>query len=551
VHVDTDAEVFRLRALLRDLVALSAIPGGWIGKDPRDIAAGLADALVGLLQLDFGFVRLCDPGRSDAVDVTRGDGWQEFPEWLEGHLATGAPFPGREIVPGVGGGPEPCVGIAIPIGVNGEGGIVAAACERGDFPNESDQLLLSLAANQAATAFQSARLIVDRTAELRRSEAYLAQLADEQAALRRVATLVAEGTSPTAVFEAVTEEMERQLGADEVTLARYESSDEVTVVADCGSGPRRLPPGTRVSHRGENVTSRVRRLERPARIEHRPGARGPIAELVDARGGRASVGTPIVVDGRLWGIAVGTWKGESPPADTEERMARFGRLLETAIANAETRSELIASRARLVAASDEARRRFERDLHDGVQQRLVGLALKLHGAETMVAEDQPLASELADLGEGLNGVLEDLRELSRGIHPAILAQGGLDPAIRALARRSGVPVVLDLAVDGRLAEPVEVAAYYVVSEALTNAAKHANSSRAEVTITSSEGVLEVSIQDDGVGGAHPVHGSGLAGLRDRVEAVGGTITIKSPVRDGTSLHVSFPTRADSVHPEGR
>ena len=163
-------------------------------------------------------------------------------------------------------------------------------------------------------------------------------------------------------------------------------------------------------------------------------------------------------------------------------MARFGRLLETAIANAETRSELIASRARLVAASDEARRRFERDLHDGVQQRLVGLALKLHGAETIVGQKEPLAGGLAELGEGLNGVLEDLRELSRGIHPAILAQGGLDPAIRALARRSGVQVVLDLAVDGRLAEPVEVAAYYVVSEAVTNAAKHANSSRAEATL---------------------------------------------------------------------
>jgi signal transduction histidine kinase len=711
VPVDTDAEVFRLRALLRDLVALSAIPGGWIGRDPRDVAARMADTLVGLLQLDFGFVRLCDPGRSDAVEVTRGDAWRGFPEWLEGHLGAGAPFPAKEIVPDVGGGPEPCGGIAIPIGVNGEGGIVAAACERGDFPNESDQLLLSLAANHAATSFQSARLIFDRTAELLRSEAYLAQLVDEQAALRRVATLVAEDPSsadvfakvaeevanaiggvdcalakaegdrtittlaasgrgplaalPTnerfevegtsivarvlrdgrplriddyatatgaiadrgrqygirsaagcpivvhgkiwgvvavarydderlppetearvarftelvataianadaraeierlaeeqaalrrvatlvaegdarrvAVFEAVAAEMERQLGADGVTLSRYERNDEVTVVADCGLDPRKVPSGARVSHQGENVISRVRRTERPARTEHSPGAQRAVAELGHARGVCTSVGTPIVVDGRLWGIAVGTWKGESPPADTEERMARFGHLLETAIANAETRSELIASRARLVAASDEARRRFERDLHDGVQQRLVGLALKLRNAEAIVSAGEPIATELADLGEGLNGVLEDLRELSRGIHPAILAQGGLDSAIRGLARRSGIPVLLDLDVDVRVAEPVEVAAYYVVAEALANAAKHAKASRAEVTIKSREGVLEMSIQDDGVGGAHRVHGSGLAGLGDRVEAIGGTITIKSPVGGGTSLHVSFPT----------
>jgi signal transduction histidine kinase len=204
-----------------------------------------------------------------------------------------------------------------------------------------------------------------------------------------------------------------------------------------------------------------------------------------------------------------------------------------------------------VAASDEARQRFERDLHDGVQQRLVGLALKLASARSILAEDQPLASDLAELDEGLGGVLEDLRELSHGIHPAILTQGGLDPAIRALARRSGVPVVLDLAVDGRMAEPVEVAVYYVVSEALTNAAKHARSSRAEVMIKFNEGALEVRVRDDGVGGAQLVQGSGLAGLRDRVEALGGTIAIKSPVGEGTSVSVCFDPGPASLHTEAR
>jgi signal transduction histidine kinase len=221
-------------------------------------------------------------------------------------------------------------------------------------------------------------------------------------------------------------------------------------------------------------------------------------------------------------------------------MSQFAQLLETAIANAEARAELMASRARLVAASDEARRRVERDLHDGLQQRLVLLALELRGAEAMAPPDSDeLAEQLTHVGKGLADALDDLRELSRGIHPAILSEGGLVPALKVLARRSAVPVQLDLAIAERFAEHVEIGAYYVVSEALTNVAKHARASKAEVHARALDGVLELKIDDDGVGGADPSRGSGLTGLADRVEALGGTIWIASPPGEGTSLRVEL------------
>ena len=276
-------------------------------------------------------------------------------------------------------------------------------------------------------------------------------------------------------------------------------------------------------------------------MENYEGAGGALAELARATGLGSSVSAPIMVEGRLWGLITASWKGEeSPPADTEERMTQFAELLDTAIANADSRAELVASRARLVTASDAARRRFERDLHDGVQQRLVSLSLELRGAEAMApSENDGLAEQLAQVAKGLAEALDDLRELSRGIHPAILSQGGLGPALKGLARRSAVPVQLDLAIDQRLTEQVEVGAYYVVSEALTNATKHARASNVDVHARARDGVLELTIDDDGVGGADPARGSGLTGLVDRVEALGGTMLIASPPGKGTSLRVEL------------
>jgi signal transduction histidine kinase len=332
------------------------------------------------------------------------------------------------------------------------------------------------------------------------------------------------------------------LGADHVVVCRYEPGAELTVLAHRGSSAREVPPGARLSHEGDSVEAVVRRTGRSARLESYEGARGVIAELARAAGVRVAVGAPIVVDGRLWGEVSAGWGWEkSPPADTEARMAQFAQLLDTAIANAESRAALMASRARVVAASDEARRRFERDLHDGVQQRLVSLALEVHSAKAMAPkEDQELVAQLTHMGNGLAGAIEDVRELSRGLHPAILSRGGLVPALRTLARRSAVPVKLDLAVDRRLGDHVEAGAYYVVSEALTNAAKHAQASRVQINARARDGVLELTIDDDGVGGAAPAGGSGLTGLVDRVEALGGTIAIASPPGKGTTVRVELP-----------
>jgi signal transduction histidine kinase len=212
----------------------------------------------------------------------------------------------------------------------------------------------------------------------------------------------------------------------------------------------------------------------------------------------------------------------------------------------ETRDELAASRARIVAAADQARRRIERDLHDGIQQRLVSLLLDVRaGAATVPPELPEVHRQMDGLAGGLTGALDELRELSRGIHPSILSDGGLAPALKALRRRSTVPVELTIDVPQRLPDTVEVGAYYVVSEALANAAKHARASVVHVDVQTRDDRLSLSIRDDGVGGADPSRGSGLIGLTDRVQTLGGTITITSPVGQGTTLSIEIRHRTSS------
>jgi PAS domain S-box-containing protein len=368
----------------------------------------------------------------------------------------------------------------------------------------------------------------------------VSRLADEQAALRRVATLVAREAPPDEVFAAVAGEVGRLLPVEGTAMLRYEVAGTATVLATWGERAP-LKVGTRIAAEGESVTAVVHRTSRPARIDDYATATGATGEDHGELGTRSVVGCPIVVDGRLWGVMVVTQAVVEPlPTDTESRIAKFTELIATAISNVQARSELAASRARIVMATDEARRRFERDLHDGTQQRLVSLALELQSAAALMPEGlEDLRARLSHVSEGLTGVLDDLRELSRGIHPAILSEGGLEPAVRALARRSAVPVKLDVRIDGRLDEGIEVAAYYVISEALANAAKHAHASVAEVNVDARNGVLDVTIRDDGVGGADPERGSGLVGLKDRVEALGGTIAVVSPPGGGTSVHVEL------------
>ena len=905
MHVQTDPEVHRLRAVLRDLVALSAVPAAWIESDPPMIAAGLADMLMDLLQLESAFVRLSDPGGVGAVEVTRGNTGTGFPGWLHAHLAATAAFPRKQIVPDIGEGRR---GFAVSVGVNGERGVVAAASERSDFPTSEDELLLSLAANHAAAAFRSASLIheltsaenqlrkarndlevkvAERTTQLARladeqaalgrvatlvaqgvrpaelfsavsdevarlfgtaaaavvkfdddgralvfvgvsrtergtipvgtrwditddrlasarvcrtgrsarmnardwssldgppaaagrllgltstvaapisvegrpwgamsvsssdsllehdteerlekftelvataianaesrgeltllaeeqtalrriatlvaravppeevfaavtdevgrllgtdlagmgcygsddtvtvvatwaaegehggghplvpgpwaleggdvasmvwssarpvriddyrglpgpiaafvrdelkiqsslaspivvngqlwgllflhsrqaqplprdtesrltgftelvgtaiantyARAELARLAEQQAALRRVATLVAREAAPAEVFSAVTEEVGRLVGADIATLVRLEPGDTVMVVAAWSQGEDadQIPVGMRVPLEEGSVGTTVLRTGRPARRNNLEQASDSVSARARRLGVTSTIGTPIVVEGRLWGgMSVSSKQPTQLPADTESRIADFADLVATAIANAEARSELTASRARIVAAADETRRQIERDLHDGIQQRLVSLGLDLRTAQAIVPSQlDELEDALAQVSEGLTEVSEELRAISQGIHPAILTQGGLEPALKALCRRSAVPVELDLHAQRRLPEPVEVAAYYVVSEALTNAVKHAQASTVRVALEATDAVLELAIRDDGVGGAEPGGGSGLVGLSDRIEALGGTLRVTSSPGEGTTLRVRVPLEDQSA-----
>jgi signal transduction histidine kinase len=254
------------------------------------------------------------------------------------------------------------------------------------------------------------------------------------------------------------------------------------------------------------------------------------------------VGCPIRIGGRVWGVIAASSKRETPfPRDTESQIGEFTELVATAVSNAVSRGQLAASRARVVTSSDAVRRQIERDLHDGIQQRLVTIGLELQAMRYALPPDRPeLRAQLSGIAEGVRAVIDELREISRGIHPVVLSEGGLEPALKSLARRSGVPVQLNVDAVPRFPHAVEAAAYYAVSEALTNATKHANASVAYVDLALHDSTLEVSIRDDGVGGADPTLGSGIVGLTDRVEALGGTIAVDSPPGAGTSIALRLP-----------
>jgi signal transduction histidine kinase len=301
-------------------------------------------------------------------------------------------------------------------------------------------------------------------------------------------------------------EMRSLLNADVTVLERYEPDGSSTILAADGTAGVELPV--------------------------RDGQLDRLGTAVSA---------PIIVEGRRWGAVGAAWREPPDGSGLEDRITQFTELVATAIANAESRAELVASRARVVAAGDEARRRIERDLHDGTQQRLVSLALALRAVETKVPDDLvEVRSELAETAIGLAGALKDLQEISRGIHPAILSSGGLEIALKALARRAAIPVELDLRTPRQLPRAIEVAIYYVVSEGLTNAAKHAHPSHVRVELTADASAVRLRIVDDGAGGADPSQGSGLVGLRDRIEALGGTVELTSRRGVGTTLEIEIP-----------
>jgi signal transduction histidine kinase len=424
------------------------------------------------------------------------------------------------------------IGAAVGVPVSVEGrlwGVMVAGSRAGPLPAGTEARLAGFT-ELAATAIANAQARVE-----------LSGFAEEQAALRRVATLVARAAAPGEVLTAVTGEAGRLLDTDYATMNRYDPDGAARVAASWSRTGTTFRVAERWSLGGWNVNTLVFQTGRAARIDDYASAWGPGAEDAHRIGLRAGVGVPISVEGRLWGCMFVASTREPLPAGTEARLAGFTKLTATAIANAEAQAALAASRARIVATADATRQRIERNLHDGAQQRLVTLALDLRAAEAAAPPGSPdLVQQLDGVAAGLDDVLYDLREIARGLHPAILADGGLPPALRTLARRSPVPVDLDIQVDRRLPEPVEIAAYYTVTEALTNAAKHAHATTAQIEAAESDGVLHVRVRDDGRGGAAFSRGSGLLGLKDRAEALGGRLRLDSPPGAGTDLEITLP-----------
>ena len=523
------------------------------GVPPDEVFAAVTVEVVRLLLVDFARMGRYEPDGTVTTVAASGRTDDRFP--VGRRLAPGWKNLGRLVAQtgrsarvdsvadasGLGGVTARQTGVrsavATPIIVEGHlWGLMAAGSTLEQLLPADTEARLASFTELVATAIANAE-----------SRAALARLAEEQAALRRVATLVARGAAPEEVFAAVAEEVGRLFLVDVANMCRYEADGTFTIVASSGN---RFPVAAQWTLGGKNVTTLVFETGRSARIDSYADSSGPLADDIREEGLRSAVGTPIIVEGNLWGVIGVASSLEQPlPADTEARLASFTELVATAIANAESRAALAASRARIVAAADETRRRIERDLHDGTQQQLVSLMLELRAVQAAVPPQLgELGGELSRIAGGLTDVFDRVREISHGIHPAILSERGLQPALKALARRSAVPVELDLRTGRRLPGPVEVAAYYAVSEALANAAKHAQASAVQVELDTPGAIVRLAVRDDGIGGADPARGSGLVGLSDRIEALGGTLHVTSPDSGGTTLIIEIPVK-DPDNPE--
>ena len=387
-----------------------------------------------------------------------------------------------------------------------------------------------------------------RRARRRRHRDELGMLADEQAALRRLATAVAQDVSPAEIFRAVAQEIGPLLGADDAAVVRFEPDRTATVVAGLGQWVDELGVGMRVDLDDSLAITAVFRTGRSARVDEHDysTASGPIADYLRRMENRSAVASPITVAGRLWGAMVASRKREPLPADIDERMANFTELVGVVIANAESRAELTASRARVVTAGDEARRRIQRDLHDGAQQRLVSTVMTLKLAREELGDATGPVVELVDEAlahaESANG---ELRELAHGILPGALSRGGLRAGIAALVSRVRLPVSVDVTAE-RLPAALEATAYFILAEALTNTVRHARASSAQITAVVDRGVLRLEIRDDGVGGARSNGSSGLLGLRDRAAALNGELRVDSPPGEGTVVIATLPIPASQA-----
>ncbi|HMJ32957.1 MAG TPA: GAF domain-containing protein [Baekduia sp.] len=376
----------------------------------------------------------------------------------------------------------------------------------------------------------------------------LRMLAAERAGLRRLAAAVAHDASPADIFTAVAEEVGLLLGAEDAAVVRFEPDRTATILAGVGRWVDELGVGMRVELDDSLAIAAVARTGRSARVDDHDYATapGPVADYLRRVGSRSAVASPIVVEGRLWGAIVAATKHEPLCADTEKRMASFTELVGTVIANAESRAELTAARGRVVAAGEAARRRIQRDLHDGAQQRLVStvIALKLARRELGDATGPAveLVAEALAHAERAHG---ELRELAHGTLPAALSSGGLRAGIDALVSRIHLPVSVDVTAE-RLPVELEAAAYFIVAEALTNTVRHARASSARITAVVGDGVLCLEVRDDGVGGARSDEGSGLVGLRDRAAAMDGELRVESPPGEGTVVVAALPLHGSPV-----
>jgi PAS domain S-box-containing protein len=525
------------------------------GASPADVFATVATEVAQVL--DLPLVEMCryEPdGTATVIGATGDHPFQPGTNWpLDGPSLTamvrqtGRPARVDDYadVPGtIGDAAERTgvhAGVGAPIVVDGElWGVVSAGGGK----------RVALAPNAETRLAQFTELVATAISNTQARED-LHKLADEQAALRRIATLVARGTESHEVFDAVCEETGRLLGAASVNLTHFTPEGFNIAMAGWSLRDVHVPPGTRLPLAGETIDTLVLRTGAPGRFDSYDDASGDLAALLRRLGIRSEVGAPVVVEGQVWGALIaGTDEPEPLPAGTEHRLARFAELIATAVSNATTRTELIASRTRIVKAADEQRRRVVRDLHDGAQQRLVHAVMTLQLAHARGDAPPELARNIAEALEDTRAAIDELRELAHGIHPALLTHRGLAAAVEALADRAPVPVRVDIP-EQRYPTEVESAAYFVAAEALTNVAKYANASTARVAATTATNVLTLEVEDDGIGGATPSPGSGLAGLKDRVAALAGTLVIDSPPGAGTHIRAAIPIPLPSTREPGR
>jgi signal transduction histidine kinase len=509
------------------------------GAAPAEVFAVLAREFAQLLDVPLVEMVRFEPGAVGVVVGAHGNHpfpvgsrWPlDVPSVMGAVHATGRPariddyprLPG--VVAEVANGAHFRSAVGVPIVVAGRTWGVTIAITTGDdvLPEDTERRL-------AAFTDLVAAAIANTQA---RDE--LRVLAEEQAALRRLAMLVAEGAEPDAVFAAVCEETARIIGSSSVNLARFAPPGYTETVAGWSRDGSHVPPGVRVPLDGEVINAIVQRSGAPGRVEDYARVEGELAALLRERGVRTEVGAPVIVDGEVWGALIAGLAHGGFPEGAEHRVARFAELTATAISSAEARAELLASRARIVTAADQGRAKLARDIHDGAQQRLVSAIVLLQLADQQLGEHPENARELLrDALAHAQAGIDELRELAAGVHPSILTNGGLRAAVLALAEHSHVPVHV-LADDRRFPEHVEAGAYFLIAEALTNSAKHAHASRVEVEIVAGDGVLEIAVRDDGVGGA-----GRMRGLVDRVEALGGTFRLESPAGKGTAIRATLP-----------